>query len=68
LISPPGDASALAKGIVALDADAGLRARLGAQARTYAVAHLSKQVVMEGFERALMDASAVRDPEAATAR
>ncbi len=66
VISPPGDAGALAKGIVDLDADAELRARLGTKARIYAVAHLGKQVVMEGFERALIDAGAARDPDVAT--
>lgn len=53
LIVPPGDVAALVEAIRELAADTELRARLGANARAYAEEHLSRDMVLSRFERAL---------------
>jgi len=51
LVVPAEDPAALHATVERLIADPGLRARLGANARRYAVQHLGRQQVLEQFER-----------------
>jgi colanic acid biosynthesis glycosyl transferase WcaI len=53
LIVPPGDSSAIASAICHLAADADLRRRMGEEGRKYAVKHLSRERLMQQFERSL---------------
>jgi colanic acid biosynthesis glycosyl transferase WcaI len=61
----PGDVPAVARAVVALAADAGARARLGAHGLAYARAHLDSLLVMQRFEVALrrLGAPAASPPE-----
>ncbi|MBN1630603.1 MAG: glycosyltransferase, partial [Thermoleophilia bacterium] len=53
LISPPGDEEAMADSIRRLVHDPDLRARLGANGRSYAEEHLSRDKILTSFETAL---------------
>jgi colanic acid biosynthesis glycosyl transferase WcaI len=55
LVVPAEDPAALHAEVERLIADPGLRARLGANARQYAVQHLGRQQVLEQFERDVED-------------
>ncbi|MCG3135605.1 MAG: D-inositol-3-phosphate glycosyltransferase [Planctomycetes bacterium] len=56
LLSPPGDADALARAILRLADDADLRARLGAAARADVAARFSSEAYAERVDRAFGDA------------
>ena len=53
LVVPAEDAQALNAAVINLINNPTLRAKLGANARTYAVQHLAKQQILEQFERDL---------------
>lgn len=53
LITAPGDSKAFAEGIRMLMHDTGLRAHLGASARSYALEHLSRDAILKEFETML---------------
>jgi colanic acid biosynthesis glycosyl transferase WcaI len=53
LVVPPEDVEALAEAILLLAGDKALRARLGANALSYAQEHLSRDVILTEFEKAL---------------
>lgn len=55
LVVPAEDPAALHASVERLIADPALRARLGANARSYAVQHLGRQQVLEQFERDVED-------------
>lgn len=54
VVVAPGDALALKEAIAQLANDAPLRARPGAAARDYAMAHLDKEAVLLRFEAELL--------------
>jgi colanic acid biosynthesis glycosyl transferase WcaI len=69
LIVPPGDTEQFAAAIQRLADDFDLRSRLGAQARAYALQHLTRDTVLSAFEDALSSAvAAVARPSARTSR
>ncbi len=53
LVVPPGDLDAFVSAIRELVTHEGMRTRLGANARAYALKHLLRDRVLESFERAL---------------
>ena len=53
LVVPPGDSAAIVSAICRLAVDADLRRRMGEEAREYAVTHLSRDRLMQEFERSL---------------
>ncbi len=53
LLVPPGEAEALAKGILSLSKDMPLRARMGSAGRKFAEQHFDKQVILNNFESTL---------------
>jgi len=53
LVVPPGDSAAMVSAICRLAGDADLRRRMGEEAREYAVTHLSRDRLMQEFERSL---------------
>jgi len=55
IVVEPDDAGALASAIGLLADDEPLRRKLGAAARTYAVAHLGKQAILTEFEKSLLE-------------
>jgi colanic acid biosynthesis glycosyl transferase WcaI len=56
VVTPPGDAEALAGAVLDLaERTAGHRARLGANGRCYLEAHFEKRAVIDGYERLLAE-------------
>src|SRR5215472_437025 len=53
LVVPPGDSAAIVSAICRLAVDADLRKRMGEEARRYAVTHLSRERLMQEFEKSL---------------
>jgi colanic acid biosynthesis glycosyl transferase WcaI len=56
IITPPGEAEAFAAAIAQLAEQPALRRGLGLKAREYAVARMSRDLILEDFERALLSA------------
>ncbi len=54
LLVPPDDPQAMADAIMALAANAGWRARLGAAGRVYAAQHMDSKAVLAAFEEQLL--------------
>ena len=50
LVTPPGDAKALAQAILHLASDSGERARLGQAARALALEHWTREMILQRFE------------------
>lgn len=55
IVVPPGDTDAFAAAILTLAADKDLRVSQGQQARRYAVTHLDTPVILDRFERTLLE-------------
>lgn len=54
LVVPPENASAMANAVLALAANAALRARLGHAGRAYALAHMDREAILTQFEASLV--------------
>lgn len=67
IVVPPGEAPPFADAIRALAADPTSCRRLGAAARQYALQHMSREVILERFQRELAALIAVSSSEAAAA-
>lgn len=53
IVTPPGDAQAFARELLALAKNPSMRAGFGEQARNYAITHMGKDAILNGFEEAL---------------
>jgi colanic acid biosynthesis glycosyl transferase WcaI len=56
IVTPPGDAKAFAAAIVQFAEQPNLRRRMGAEARKYAIARMSRDQILGDFERSLLAA------------
>jgi colanic acid biosynthesis glycosyl transferase WcaI len=66
LVSSPGDVNAFVSALLRLAEDPFLRARLGQEARTYAVSHLNRHEVLHRFERSMLEICGILSPDTAT--
>jgi colanic acid biosynthesis glycosyl transferase WcaI len=56
MVTPPGDVDAFTAALIQLTDDSGLRNRMGAEGRKYAITRLNRDEVLRRFEVALLEA------------
>ncbi len=66
IVTPPGDVDAFVAALVRLADAPKLRQRIGEEARTYAINHLSRDLILGQFELSLLRACGVSAPDIQT--
>src|SRR6266851_4095716 len=66
LVTPPGDVEAFASALLRLVEEPKLRQRIGEEARSYAISHLSRDLILGQFELSLLKACGVSAPDIQT--
>jgi colanic acid biosynthesis glycosyl transferase WcaI len=66
IVTPPGDVDAFVSALLRLVEDSPLRQQLGQEARDYAVSRLSRQEILQQFERSVLDACSIPSADTGT--
>jgi colanic acid biosynthesis glycosyl transferase WcaI len=66
IVTPPGDVDAFVAALIQLADMPSLRRRIGDEARSYAISHLNRDLILHQFELSLLKACGVSSPDLQT--